>query len=135
MALLSPKSAATIFLSHAEGANVVSRAQLHQLITNQGSLTAALLQRNQRPRQAGSGTIEEEPHAQCLRSLYGHQSHLPADMVDVAEQAQLRFVVVGIPLKARNPLLDRLPEAWADFKIFLRSAAGCHCGHLGSGNG
>jgi hypothetical protein len=95
---------------------------------------AALLQRNERPRQAGSGAIEEQPHAQRLGAFYGYQPHLSADMVDVVKQGQLRFVIDSVPLEARNPLLNPLPEPWADFKTFLRGTAGCHSEHLGIRN-
>ncbi len=54
-------------------------------------------QLDQRCGQPSFGAIEEEPHAESLGAFDGHKAHLPANMVDVVQPVQLRFVVIGVP--------------------------------------
>ncbi len=91
------------------------------------------LQLDQRVRQAGSGAIEEDPHAQGLGALNGYKAHLPANVVDVDQPVQLRFVVIGIPFQAGNTLFDRLPESRTNLEAFLGGALDGHGKHLGAG--
>jgi hypothetical protein len=84
-------------------------------------------------RQAGSRAIEEEPHAQGLGALNGYQAHLPANVVDVVQPAQLRFVVIGIPFQTVDALLDRLPESRTNLEAFLSGALAGHGKHLEAG--
>jgi hypothetical protein len=114
----------------------VSRAALlsaTKLTIDRSSLTTALLQLDKRARQAGSGVVEEDAHAQRLGALHGHEAHLPANMVDVVQPVQLRFVAIGIPFQARDALLDRLPEPRTDLEAFLGAALDGHGKHLGAG--
>jgi hypothetical protein len=88
---------------------------------------------NQRPWQARSGAVQEDPHAQGLGAFCSHQTHLPADVIDVVEPVQLRLVVRGIPFQARDSLFNRLAEPRADLEAFLGGAIGDHGWHLGAG--
>jgi hypothetical protein len=76
---------------------------------------------NQRPGQAGSGTIQKQPHAQRLGPLDGHQPHLPADMVAIHQPIRLRLVKLRILLQPRNPLFKSAAKSWTD----LKAIAGC----------
>jgi hypothetical protein len=73
------------------------------------------------------GAVEEEPHAQRLGPLNGHQTHLTADMVAIFEEGNLGLIELGIFLQAGDPLFDGVTEAGADFEIF----AYCKVSHHG----
>jgi hypothetical protein len=88
---------------------------------------------DERARGAGPGAIEENPHAQSLGTLDGHQPHLPANMVDIIQPIQLRFIVSRIALQAGNSLLEDLAESRTDFEAFLNSELKVHQLHLGAG--
>jgi hypothetical protein len=64
--------------------------------------------------------------------LNGYQTHLPANMVDVVQPVQLRFVAIGILFQALDPPLDRLPELRTDLEAFLGGALDSHGKHLGA---
>jgi hypothetical protein len=64
--------------------------------------------------------------------LNGHKAHLTANMVDVLQPVQLRFVVIGVAVQSRDALLNRLPEPRTDFESILGSALDRHEEHLGS---
>jgi hypothetical protein len=87
---------------------------------------------DQRARQLGVGAIQEDPQAQSLCALHGHKAHLPANMVDVVQPVQLRFVASGVALQLRDALLNRFPEPQAHFETFLSSALSRHEEHLGT---
>jgi len=79
-----------------------------------------------RARNPGIGAIEEDPQAQSFCALHGHKAHLPANMVDVVQQVQLRFVASGVNLQLRDALLNRLPEPQTHLEAFLSSALSGH---------
>jgi hypothetical protein len=79
---------------------------------------------------ACAGAIEKDPHAQRLGALRGHQAHLSADVIDVIEPLDLRFVKCGALLKACNPLLNRSQKPRTDFEAFLDAALEGHAMHL-----
>jgi hypothetical protein len=84
------------------------------------------LELDQRARQPGFGAIEEEPQAESLGALNGHKAHLTANMIDVIQPVQLRFVVIGVALQSRDALLNGLTEPRTDFESFLGSALDRH---------
>jgi hypothetical protein len=88
---------------------------------------------NQRVRNPGVGAIQEDPQAQSFAALHSHKAHLPANMVDVIQQVQSRFVASGVALQLRDTLLNRFPEPQAHFEAFLSSALSGHKEHLGTG--
>jgi hypothetical protein len=87
------------------------------------------LQLNQRPGQARFGAIEEKSHAQGLSALRSNQTHLPTDVIDVLEHADLGFVVCGAAFQAANPIFHRLTELRADLEAFLNGAFDVHAGY------
>jgi hypothetical protein len=93
----------------------------------------ALSAPNQRALHSRARSIQKDPHAQRFGALCRHQSHLPADMIDVFDAGDLALVVLGIPFQTRNPLLHRLAELRTDFETFLGTALDGHPSHLGVG--
>jgi hypothetical protein len=83
---------------------------------------------DQRLRQASSGAIEEDSHAESLGALCSDEAHVATDVIDVVKVLQLRFVKCGIPFKARDPLFDRLTETRADLETILSAAMNSHEG-------
>jgi hypothetical protein len=86
-----------------------------------------LLQRDQRPGQAGLGSIQKQSHAQSLTPLQGNQAHMPADVVAVLQQGYLRLVELRILFQPRNPLFDGAAKPGT----YLKAIAGCAVGHHG----
>ncbi len=77
------------------------------------------LKLDQRPWQARARTIEEEPHAERFRSLYGNKPQLPAHMIHII-QVRNEFLVAGrIALKLRDSALNALAETRADLEAFM----------------
>jgi len=79
-------------------ADAGGRASERSSLLVPGPCSPLLSQRYQRPRQPRVRTVKEQPHAQRFGPLYGHQLHLPADMIAIDQQCNLRLVVCGIPL-------------------------------------
>jgi hypothetical protein len=92
-----------------------------------------LLELDQRARQPGFGAIEEEPQAESLGALNGHKAHLTANMIDVIQPVQLRFVVIGVALQSRDAFLNGLTEPRTDLESILGNALNGHEEHLGAG--
>ena len=76
--------------------------------------------------------IEKEPHAQSVGALRCNQAHLTANVIDVVQAIQLRFILIRIPLQACNSPLDRLPEPRTDLETLLDCALTHHDRHLGT---
>jgi hypothetical protein len=81
---------------------------------------------DQRAHQPGVGAIEEDPQTQSFGALHGYKAHLPANMVNVIQQVQSRFVATGVALQLRDAVLNRLPEPQAHIEAFLSSALTGH---------
>jgi hypothetical protein len=81
---------------------------------------------DERPRQPGVGAIEEDPQAQSFCALHCYKAHLPANMVNVIQQVQSRFVAAGVALQLRDALFNRFPEPQTHFEAFLSSALTGH---------
>jgi hypothetical protein len=84
------------------------------------------LRLDQRARYPSVGAIKEDPQAQSFGALHGHKAHLPANMVNVIQPVQLRFVACGVALQLRNSILNRLPEPQTHVEAFLCSALTGH---------
>jgi hypothetical protein len=54
-------------------------------------------------------------------------------MVPIHQRVNLRLIVLGIPLEARNPLLHRAAKPGTDLKAFIGNAIGDHDWHLDAG--
>ena len=90
-------------------------------------------QLDQRARQPSFGAIEEEPQAESLGAFDGHKAHLTANMVDVIQPVQLRFVVIGVAVQSRDAFLNGLTEPRTDLESILGGALSGHDEHLGAG--
>jgi hypothetical protein len=84
------------------------------------------LRPDQRARNPGVSAIEKDSQAQSFAALHGHKAHLPANMVNVNQQVQSRFVASGVALQLRDALLNRFPEPQTHFEAFLSSALSGH---------
>jgi hypothetical protein len=51
-------------------------------------------------------------------------------MISIVQRAQLRFIVIGIPLQPGNSLFHRAAESGTYLKAFMGNAVGDHGGHL-----
>jgi hypothetical protein len=65
------------------------------------------------------GAIQEEPHAQGLGALHGHQPSMPPDVVLVFELGEHCFVGSCVPLECGIALFDSLTETRANLKIVV----------------
>jgi hypothetical protein len=77
--------------------------------------------------------VKEEPHAESLGALHGHQLHLPADMIAVYQLGDLRLIGLGIPLQAGNPFFNHVAKTGTDLKSFIGCDIGDHGRHPRSG--
>jgi hypothetical protein len=74
--------------------------------------------------------IEEQPHAQRLGSLSGHQAYLAADVVAIFKPLHLCFIALGIAFQTRDALFNRLTKPGAYLEGIVGSAVSEHRGFL-----
>lgn len=75
---------------------------------------------------AGSGAIQKDVQTRRFRPLNRHQTTVATDVVWIAEELQLSFVIVGVVLQADDALLNGLTKAGADFEALNACAIRDH---------
>jgi hypothetical protein len=103
---------------------------LHYDSDRRALFNRAGLERDHRGWNAGSGAIEEAPHAPGFRALYLYQALLAPNMISVVEMHNLSLVAGCVGLQTFDAFFDQEPESRADLESMLSTLTGVfdrHC--------